>query len=298
MDSQDQNLPQMPSDTLSQTPSVPPSSILSPPLLSAAAPSYSAQHVRTDGDITAVPQEQIGFQADEMLPQPADRLTAPAEVFAEASAAVPLGGKPSSGPAAAPVSPPQIEPAISDERVSELPTTPLSETSVPEMLTQMPAVPEAAPDEAVQTAADGAQPSSDPTGPNADAASAPEKTPLEILEEILASANEGAPGAASEGEATPSPEDVATEEAKRQQAEKEAQEAAARAAEEQRYRQEADQRIALAQQDLQQAAQQREEVTQELQSQGKQVGPTQEAPQDDQFAIAQLKHDTLSKNNN
>lgn len=263
MDSQDQNG--------AQTATPPVASAPSSPLPTAHVPTYSPHLIQTDGDIAAVPQEQIGFEAADMVPPPAERLTSPAEVFAE------------DNPTAASTSP-QL-PGVESPPAPVAPSQEISqEEDLGEQPLQVPPM---------------VEPSEQPAPPEPGAEVNPvteqaEKTPLEILEEILASANENPGEGAEPGAAT---NDPAGEVAKQQAAEEEARQAAARAAEEERYRQEAEQRISLAQQDLQQAAQQREEVTQQLQSQGKQVGPTVSSPTEDQFTIQQLQHDTLSHNN-
>jgi len=282
MDPQDQNSP----STASISPVLPdiaPPAPAAPPVTSAAAPTpfpvaqvptYNAQHVQIEGDVQAVPQENIGlgqeasaippvpeYQAEVavpgVLPVPADRLTAPAEVFPEA---------PESSQS-------------SESLVVTAPTAPQPTLDIPSV---SPAITDPLIDQTAEPPAEGAE--------NGES----QKTPLEILEEILASANEnpaeGAPGAGQGGGEA----DTAAADAQAL-VEEEAKKAAALAAETERYQQEAAQRITLAQQDLQEAAQQRVDVTQQLQSEGKQVGATVTTPEDQAFAIQQLEHDTLTQ---
>jgi len=302
MDSQDQNSnstsPLSPADAAAVIPQIPDPQLSTPaaapvtptvfPL--AQVPTYSAQHVQIEGNVEAVPQETIGLGqapstlpvapenlaepvAPGILPIPADRLSAPAEVFPEDPSAIPDSSVPQQGDVAA-------EPA------AQLP----SEVAQVAQGAQLPQDPSQFPQ--------AQQPLTPPAAEGTEGGES-QKTPLEILEEILASANEnptdGAPGPDNgDSEASKASADAADADAQAT-AEEEAQKAAALAAETARYQQEAEQRITLAQQDLQEAAQQRVDVTQQLQSEGKHVGATVSTPEEQVFAIQQLEHDTLNQ---
>ena len=296
MDPQDQNSPSTtPISSLvpdASLPPVPPTAIppvgAPTPFPVAQVPTYNAQHVQIEGNVEAVPQENIGlgqeapvpsaapeYQAEAaipgIVPAPADRLQAPAEVF----------------PMAEPEQTPEAPLSVVPESTSSMEPTPVSvPVPDPEPVLLQPEV--GATQQLPETSVEGAE------NPEAAESGESQKTPLEILEEILASANEnpaeGSPGAdGASGDA-----DKATADAQAL-AEEEAKQAAALAAETSRYQQEAEQRIVLAQQDIQDAAQQRVDVTQQLQSEGKQVGATVSTPEDQAFAIQQLEHDTLTQ---
>lgn len=287
MDVQDQNTPAVvPSAVVSVAPSDVPSITPSPPATpfsGVPSPVYNPQQIVTEGNVQAVPQEGVGFAANSSVPDKGEPAVGAdenrpdqfrtAEVFPEAVSSV------------VPETPAQAVPEPAPDITLE---------TVPEVVSepQAPPVPQT-------PQVDGAASSQE------EPPAAAQKTPLEILEEILADANVGdgdpppSESSASGPDSHPGQPGEAeqygpSEAEKQQQAEEEARRAAERAAEEQRYQQEVQQRLALAQKDIQEAGQYREQVEQQLHEQGKQTGPMPGDAQDQQLEIVQLQHDTLS----
>lgn len=216
--------------------------VVTPWQASQQRPAFSGDGAAVTGDTTAVPKESVGF--------------AQVEAASGASASIPSvppasPTSPASSPPILPVPPVQPQPVV--QRPSPQPQpSPAAPVSPPPAVAARPGTPPAA---------------------------GSDKSPLEILEEILAEAN-------SEKSKAAEAEKAKEEEEKKFEAEMAAKEAA--------FRQEAEVQLTQTKLELEEAKTHRQEVEQELTAQGKgnDQAPT---PTDDALVIRQLEHDKVQQ---
>jgi hypothetical protein len=203
------------------------------------APGVPGHNVATEGDVQAVPKETVGFDLVEEVPGPLQA--------SDSSLGVP------------PM--PRLPPAL-----PSIPTT----VSQPPVMAEDPSKSQAPGEFPMPSVT-----SAEPTQASADA----DKSPLEILEEILAEANT---------------EKSKEDEAKKQKEEEKRKFEEEFAAKEAAFQKDAAAQIALKHEELKEASIRREEVEAELTAKGQ--GNDQASPVvDDKFAINQLEHDKVQQ---
>ncbi len=212
------------------------------------SPAYDPQAIVVQGDTTAVPKETIGFSQVE---EPAtSTTTTPAEApIPPVQAVAPLEDLPSMIP---PSSDPGVATSAPPMDAVQAPVTPLD--TLPTLT-----------------------PTQTPAPPSPDAKTDSEKSPLEILEEILAEANT----------------EKSKEEDAKQKKEREDKEFAEQmAAKEAAFQQQAALEIDQKRQEVEEAKTRRDDVEADLQAQGK---GNDQAPDvtDDALVIHQLEHDKV-----
>lgn len=213
---------------------------------SKVAPTYNSSAVVTDNDTSIIPKESVGFGQVE---EPVSSESAPVE--SAPSESTPVESAPS-------------EPTP----LHQSPVEQTSDNTQPSLANTK--------DESAQV--DGSKAGGANDGANKDG----EKSPLEILEEILAEAN---------SEKTKQTEE---EQQKLQKEQEEAKFKAELAAKEAAYRQEASVQMEKTKLDLESAKQQRDQVQEDLTAQGKVSEQTPDV-RDETLAIHQLEHDKVQQ---
>lgn len=231
------------------------------------APTYASPVVTDEQDTSVIPKETVGF---DQVEESATKIEEPA-----------TQGQPQMEAPPQPQTQLQPEPAPQLEHSPQSEPTPQLETiQPPDQPTANSDPPQPEPSEPSEAPQDTASPA--PSSANSEASSDGEKSPLEILEEILAEAN---------SEKTKQTEE---EQQKLQKEQEEAKFKAELAAKEAAYRQEASVQMEKTKLDLESAKQQRDQVQEDLTAQGKVSEQTPDV-RDEALAIHQLEHDKVQQ---